>query len=173
MKIQLDFNPSKVRGYRLSGYENKLLNAEDFANDQKDGGDIGSGQQMTALYEIVPIDSDFDFGAVESKYTLPQPDNNSAEWLTLNLRAKVPGEAESQLYSYPLLGFGTEPLSADSLFAAAVAEVCMNLRDSEYKGTSSWSSALELLRASDPSGDPYKEEFVYLVTLLERAEAAK
>ncbi len=173
VKIQLDFNPSKVRGYRLIGYENKLLNAEDFANDEKGGGDIGSGQQMTALYEIVPVDSDFDFGAVESKYTLPQPDNNSAEWLTLNLRTKIPGEAESQLYSYPLLGFGTEPLSADSLFDAAVVEVCMNLRDSEYKGTSSWSSALELLRASNPSGDPYKEEFVYLVTLLERAEAAK
>ncbi len=173
VKIQLDFNPSKIRGYRLIGYENKLLNAEDFANDEKDGGDIGSGQQMTALYEIVPVDSDFDFGAVESRYAPPTVSNNSAEWLSLNLRAKIPGSTESQLYTYPLLSTGKDEMSADMRFAAAVAEVCMALRSSEHSGTSSYSTALELLRSSNPSGDPYKEEFVYLVTLLERSLTAK
>ena len=169
VKIQLDFNPGKIRGYRLIGYENKMLAAEDFADDTKDGGDIGSGQQMTALYEIVPADSDFDFGGTESKYTLPSPPSNSAEWLTLNLRAKVPGQSESQLYSYPLIRFASAELSNDMKFAAAIAETSMCLRDSEYKGTSSYTGALDLLRSSEPSGDPYKEEFVYLVTLLERA----
>lgn len=169
VKIQLDFNPAKVSGYRLIGYENKLLNAEDFVNDEKDGGDIGSGQQMTALYEIVPVGSEFDFGEVESKYSKQSVPDNDTEWLTLNLRAKVPGKTDSQLYTYPLAGEVKETMSADSLFAAAAAEVCMVLRNSEHIGTSSYSSALQLLRASNPSGDPYKEEFVYLVTLLERA----
>ena len=170
VKIQIDFNPAMVRGYRLLGYENKLLAAEDFANDEKDGGDIGSGQQMTALYEIVPVGSDFEFGAVESRYAQAAPADGQAEWLTLSLRAKVPGQKESQLYTYPLTGEVSAELSADSRFAAAVAEACMCLRDSEFKGTSTYADALELLRASNPSGDTYREEFVYLITLLERAQ---
>ena len=173
VKIQLDFNPARVRGYRLIGYENKRLAAEDFANDEKDGGDIGSGQQMTALYEIVPADSDFDFGAVESRYVRPAVGNADVEWLTLNLRAKVPGQKESQLYTYPLVNQDFSGMSSDMRFAAAVAETSMCLRNSEFKGTSSFTSALELLRASNPSGDPYREEFVYLVTLLQRADEVK
>ena len=170
VKIQLDFNPAMVSGYRLIGYENKLLAAEDFANDQKDGGDIGSGQQMTALYEIVPAGSDFDFSAAQSKYTQAAAADGDAEWLTLNLRAKVPGETESQLYTYPLTGAVAETMSDDMRFAAAVAETAMCLRDNENKGASTYSDALSLLRASNPNGDPYREEFVYLVTLLERAQ---
>ena len=124
---------------------------------------------MTALYEIVPSDSDFDFGEVKSRYTPASVGNADVEWLTLSLRAKVPGESESQLFTYPLLDNMSGGMSNDMRFAAAVAETCMCLRDSEYKGTSSYTDALALLRASDPSGDPYREEFVYLVTLLERA----
>ena len=167
VKIQLDFNPAAVRGYRLIGYENKLLSAEDFADDQKDGGDIGSGQQMTALYELVPADSAFDFGAVESRYGQPQP-GGTDEWLTLDLRAKLPGGTESVLYSYPLNGSAAESMSDDMRFAAAVAETCMCLRDSEWKGSATYSGALGLLRESGVMGDPYREEFVYLLDLLER-----
>ena len=82
----------------------------------------------------------------------------------------MPGQKESQLYTYPLTGEVSAELSADSRFAAAVAEACMCLRDSEFKGTSTYADALELLRASNPSGDTYREEFVYLITLLERAQ---
>ena len=68
VKIQVDFNPAMVKGYRLIGYEDRLMAAEDFADDEKDGGEIGSGHRMTALYEIVPADSDFTFGEAASRY---------------------------------------------------------------------------------------------------------
>ena len=169
VKIQVDFNPSQVKGYRLIGYEDRVMAAEDFANDEKDGGEIGSGHRMTALYEIVPADSDFDFGEAESRYQKTQ-DNNNAEWLTIAIRAKEPEGTESKLYEYPVgLEQITEVPSENLKFAAAVAEAGMLIRNSEWKGTATWDSALELARdCKSVTGDPYKEEFVYLLTLLQR-----
>ena len=169
VKIQVDFNPSQVKGYRLIGYEDRVMAAEDFANDEKDGGEIGSGHRMTALYEIVPADSDFDFGEAESRYQKTQ-DNNNAEWLTVAIRAKEPEGTESKLYEYPVgLEQITEVPSENLKFAAAVAEGGMLIRNSEWKGTATWDSALELVRDCESvKGDPYKEEFVYLLTLLQR-----
>jgi len=169
VKIQVDFNPSQVKGYRLIGYEDRVMAAEDFANDEKDGGEIGSGHRMTALYEIVPADSDFDFGEAESRYQKTQ-DNNNAEWLTVAIRAKEPEGTESKLYEYPVgLEQITEVPSENLKFAAAVAEAGMLIRNSEWKGTATWDSALELARdCKSVTGDPYKEEFVYLLTLLQR-----
>ena len=169
VKIQVDFNPSQVKGYRLIGYEDRVMAAEDFANDEKDGGEIGSGHRMTALYEIVPADSDFDFGEAESRYQKTQ-DNNNAEWLTVAIRAKEPEGTESKLYEYPVgLEQITEVPSENLKFAAAVAEAGMLIRNSEWKGTATWDSALELVRDCESvKGDPYKEEFVYLLTLLQR-----
>ena len=92
VKLQLDFNPAKVSGYRLVGYEDRVMAAEDFANDQKDGGELGSGHRVTVLYEIVPVGSGFDFGAPESKYRQAAADDGSGEWLTLSVRAKLPGD---------------------------------------------------------------------------------
>ena len=89
VKIQADFNPARVKGYRLIGYEDRLMAAEDFANDEKDGGEIGSGHRMTALYEIVPVDSDFEFGSAESRYQAPQA-GEGGDWLTVSIRAKEP-----------------------------------------------------------------------------------
>ncbi len=170
VKIQVDFNPAMVKGYRLIGYEDRVMAAEDFADDEKDGGEIGSGHRMTALYEIVPADSDFDFGEAESRYQQPAGNAEAAEWLTVSIRAKEPEGTESKLYEYPV---GTEnvkeELSENLRFAAAVAEAGMLLRDSEWKGTADWAQALELARGCESvNGDPYKEEFVYLLTLLER-----
>jgi Ca-activated chloride channel family protein len=169
VKIQVDFNPSQIKGYRLIGYEDRVMAAEDFANDEKDGGEIGSGHRMTALYEIVPADSDFDFGEAESRYQKTQ-DNNSAEWLTVAIRAKEPEGTESKLYEYPVgLEQIKETLSDNLKFASAVAEAGMLIRNSEWKGTATWDSALELVRdCKSVTGDPYKEEFVYLLTLLQR-----
>ena len=174
VKIQVDFNPAMVRGYRLIGYEDRVMAAEDFANDEKDGGEIGSGHRMTALYEIVPADSDFDFGEAESRYQKNQAAEaaEDADWLTVSIRAKEPEGTESKLYEYPVKEDAvSETLSENLRFAAGVAEAGMILRGSEWKGTATWASALELVRGCDSvSGDPYKEEFVYLLTLLERAE---
>ena len=169
VKIQVDFNPSQIKGYRLIGYEDRVMAAEDFANDEKDGGEIGSGHRMTALYEIVPADSDFDFGEAESRYQKTQ-DNNSAAWLTVAIRAKEPEGTESKLYEYPVgLEQIKETLSDNLKFASAVAEAGMLIRNSEWKGTATWDSALELVRdCKSVTGDPYKEEFVYLLTLLQR-----
>jgi len=169
VKIQVDFNPSQVKGYRLIGYEDRVMAAEDFANDEKDGGEIGSGHRMTALYEIVPADSDFGFGEAGSRYQKTQ-DNNNAEWLTVAIRAKEPEGTESKLYEYPVgLEQITEIPSENLKFAAAVAEAGMLIRNSEWKGTATWDSALELVRGcKSVTGDPYKEEFLYLLGLLQR-----
>ena len=172
VKIQVDFNPALVKGYRLIGYEDRLLAAEDFADDTKDGGEIGSGHRMTALYEIVPIDSDFEFGDAESRYTAMDAAEKAegGEMLTVSIRAKEPDGDVSKLYEYPVsTEIYAENLSDNMKFAAAVAEVGMILRDSEWKGTATYDTALDLLRScSDLNGDVYKEEFVYLVNQLNR-----
>ncbi len=171
VKLQVDFNPEALKGYRLIGYENRLMNAEDFADDTKDGGELGSGHRVTVLYELVPVDSAFDFGGVQSKYQPEQQTSGTAtELLTLSVRAKAPEGGESRLYTYPLAADSLSDIGGNLRFAAAVAEAGMLLRESEWKGSASYASALELLRASDSvTGDPYKEEFLYLLTLLERA----
>ena len=172
VKIQVDFNPAKVKGYRLIGYEDRVMAAEDFANDEKDGGEIGSGHRMTALYEIVPADSDFDFGEAGSRYQNVQAAEaaEGAEWLTVAIRAKEPEGTESKLYEYPVKEDAvSETMSANLQFAAGVAEAGMIMRDSEWKGNATWATALDLVRnCGSVAGDPYKEEFVYLLTLLER-----
>ena len=170
VKIQVDFNPAKVSGYRLIGYEDRLMAAEDFADDEKDGGEIGSGHRMTALYEIVPADSDFDFGGVESRYQQTRDGDDAGEWLTVAIRAKEPEGTESRLFEYAVgpEQFTDSP-SGNLRFAAAVAEAGMLIRKSEWKGTATWDTALELVRGCESvTGDPYKEEFLYLLTLLQR-----
>ncbi|NLF26548.1 MAG: DUF3520 domain-containing protein [Clostridiales bacterium] len=169
VKLQVDFNPAAVRGYRLIGYENRLMAAEDFADDQKDGGELGSGHRVTVLYEIVPADSAFDIGEVGSKYQSAPEGGDAGELLTLSVRAKAPEGSESRLYTYPLASGSAGEMTDNLRFAAAVAEVGMLLRDSEWKGSATYASALELLRGCESVvGDAYKEEFLYLVTLLDR-----
>ena len=174
VKIQVDFNPVMVKGYRLIGYEDRVMAAEDFANDEKDGGEIGSGHRMTALYEIVPADSDFEFGEAGSRYQNAQAEEaaEGADWLTVSIRAKEPEGTESKLYEYPVKEDAVKEIMSENLrFAAGVAEAGMILRENEWKGTSSWAQALELVRGcGSVTGDAYKEEFVYLLTLLERAQ---
>ena len=189
VKLQLDFNPETVGAYRLIGYEDRVMAAQDFADDTKDGGEIGSGHRVTVLYEIVPTGSEFDPGIPESRYTLtvmseagtgaeqtgtdtPSEQGTgalAADWLTLSIRWKTPDGDTSTLEEYPFAEAVEEDLSDNMKWAAAIAECAMLLRESEYAGESSWQSALALARdCGTVSGDPYKEEFVYLLTLLER-----
>ncbi len=172
VKLQVDFNPARVAAYRLIGYEDRVMDARDFADDTKDGGEIGSGHRVTALYEIVPVGSAADLGLPQSKYAqpaAPEADTAEGEWLTLNIRYKAPDGDTSTLETFPLSGDPADALSDNMKWAAAVAECAMLLRGSEYAGSSSWESALTLARdCSMVTGDPYREEFVYMLTLLER-----
>ena len=172
-KIQVDFNPAYIKGYRLIGYEDRLMAAEDFANDEKDGGEIGSGHRVTALYEVVPVESDFDIGQTSSRYQQGESSlmEKTDEIATVSVRAKEPEGNESKLYEYIVRPeIYTAEQDDNMRFAAAVAETAMLLRDSEWKGEASWDQVLELLRScGSVTGDVYKEEFVYLATLLQRA----
>ena len=167
VKLQVEFNPKVVSEYRLIGYENRALADSDFANDTVDGGEIGAGHSVTALYEIK-----LGQAASDLKYST-QPDyvsHASTDFATVSVRAKAPDGDVSKLYEYPVDAskFVDAP-SANLRFAAAVAEVCMNLRDSEFKGSATYESATKLLDGIENlNSDPYKDEFAYLVRQLSR-----
>jgi Ca-activated chloride channel homolog len=167
VKLQIEFNPATVGSYRLIGYENRLLAKEDFNNDRKDAGDIGAGHRVTALYEIVPAGEDVRVPSVDSlKYQRSASRGEDDELLTLKLRYKEPQSSRSDLIT-SVLKTGSSPGrggSGNIRFAAAVAEFGMLLRDSEFKGTSSYDDVLDLARgAIGRDREGYKEEFVKLV----------
>jgi Ca-activated chloride channel family protein len=168
VKLQLEFNPARVRAYRLIGYENRLLRDEDFNDDHKDAGEMGAGHSVTALYEIIPagVRSPVRVGDVDTlRYQRPRGRNGIAgedELLHVKLRYKQPDGERSRLFSQAVHDGAARP-SADFAFATAVAEFGMLLRDSEFKGSSSLEHVLEMARRSrgdDPLG--YRAEFVRL-----------
>ena len=169
VKLQLEFNPKAVREYRLVGYENRVLNAEDFEDDTKDAGEIGSGHTVTALYEVVLNDSKKSVPALKyqpEKEEEVESNQNADELLTISIRYKKPGQDSSKLLSKVVLVESLRHRMPKNMnFASAVAEFGMLLRDSEYKGTASYDGILEQLRNSDIEGDVYREEFVELVKL--------
>jgi Ca-activated chloride channel family protein len=169
VKIQVEFNPSRVKAYRLIGYENRLLAKEDFNDDTKDAGELGAGHSVTALYEVVPAGSDEDFALVTTdslRYQHPTfpVSGHADEWLTVKLRYKPPASDKSRLLSLRLTDNEVhQRLDGDFAFAAAVAEFGMLLRDSEFKGDASWTGVRELARrglGDDPDG--LREEFLSL-----------
>jgi Ca-activated chloride channel family protein len=172
VKIQVEFNPATVAGYRLIGYENRLLAAEDFRDDTKDAGEIGAGHGVTALYEIVPRGVPAGRGAEPLKYQrqpeppVPLDSEASSDLLTVKLRWKRPDEHESRLFEVPLADRGGSFASASSnlRFAAAVASFGMLLRGSDGAGGVSFERTAEIAGGalgSDPGG--YRAEFVDLV----------
>ena len=180
VKIQVEFNPRMVAGYRLIGYENRLLADRDFNDDRVDAGEIGAGHTVTALYEIVPAGQKVENpGVDELKYAQGQPPSQGAsgsELLTVKLRYKEPDADESKPLNVGVADSRAsfENASENFKFAAAVAEFGMLLRDSRYKGQASYDAALELARASTGADlHGYRAEFVKLVetakSLSERA----
>ena len=174
VKLQVEFNPARVKHYRLVGYENRLLAAEDFNNDRKDAGELGAGHTVTALYEIEPVDSPaplidkLKYQPVAPQWPAATGATASADLLTVKLRYKTPQGLISQLLSQPLTGAALpfEKASADLRFAAAVAEFGMLLRQSEQRGTATYAQAAQLAaaaRADDPDG--YRAELVRLIKL--------
>lgn len=165
VKIQVEFNPAQVAGYRLIGYENRLLEAEDFDNDKVDAGEIGSGHSVTALYEIIPAGGAT--GERPLKYQTAGETTGSSELLTVNIRYKAPNGDKSRLLDYPVeAAVYQEEMSENLMFAAAVAEFGMVLRDSDYKGTADFFSVMELAESCiRRDTDDYKKEFLELAEL--------
>ncbi|MRG48715.1 DUF3520 domain-containing protein [Chitinophaga sp. SYP-B3965] len=168
VKLQVEFNPKFVQSYRLVGYENRLLNDEDFNDDKKDAGDMGSGHTVTALYELVPVGGRE--GSVDPlKYQNPNPvvhNNSSIELLTVKMRYKEPDGDKSKLME-KVLRIGAKSIEncpEDFRLAASVAQFGMLLRSSPYKGTASYESALKLAngaKGDDPEG--YRAEYIQLL----------
>jgi|GEM_PF-3572706 len=175
VKFQIDFNSGKINAYRLVGYENRLLADEDFKNDAKDAGDMGSGHQVTVLYEIVPTGVKIDLPAVDpSKYTQPvKPAGPQDEWLTVKMRYKQPTGDVSKELSAPFKGEVAKDLSDDFRFAAATASFGTLLRGSKHAGAMTYAGVLEEAQGclgKDPNG--HRKGFLDLVTTARNLAAA-
>ncbi len=170
VKIQVEFNPAEVAAYRLVGYENRILAAEDFNDDTKDAGEIGAGHTVTALYEIVPVGVETTLPGVDPlKYqrtTRPSREAGNGELFTIKLRYKKQDGDKSKLLSFPVTdpGTGYDVAPPDFKFAAAVASFGMILRGSPHKGSATFGSVIELAQEGqgrDAHG--YRAEFIELV----------
>lgn len=169
VKIQVEFNPAKVEGYRLIGYENRVLANRDFEDDRKDAGEIGAGHSVTALYEIVPAGGKIenpDTGELRYGRTERTETTFRDELMTVKLRYKEPKDSSSQLLTIGVLDRGTTfgNASENLRFAASVAGFGMLLRGSRYKGSATYDSMWQIANASrgnDLKG--YRSEFASLV----------
>jgi Ca-activated chloride channel family protein len=169
VKIQIEFNPREVAAYRLIGYENRLLDEQDFNDDTKDAGEIGAGHSVTALYEIVPMGEKVEVPDVDPlKYQREIRTTRAAaskELMTIKVRYKTPRGFTSKLVNHVLMN-RSSTMSANLGFASAVAEFGMLLRESVYRGDASFESASARAKkflGEDEGG--YREEFVRLVDL--------
>ncbi len=189
VKLQVEFNPANVKGYRLIGYENRTMAAEDFSDDTKDGGEMGAGHTVTAIYEIALTDSEFEIYEPDLKYDQEgsdEVDDSTAdmktetseegdlmicgggldsEIFTVNVRYKEPDEDESKLNSYVCTVDDYNAKGSDNLrWAAAVASYGMYLKDSQYMGTTDKELVLDLAKSvAGWEDDDYKLEFISLV----------
>jgi Ca-activated chloride channel family protein len=175
VKIQIEFNPAKVAAYRLIGYENRVLQSQDFNDDKKDAGEIGAGHAVTALYEVVPVGGSTDADLPKTdplKYQEPPKQSvaaaESGELMMVKLRYKMPDQDNSQLMEHVVYDSGATFDQADPefKFAAAVAGFGMLLRDSEHRGDWTYDSVMNVAQSSvgsDPHG--FRKEFVELVSI--------
>ena len=193
VKIQIEFNPAHVAGYRLIGYENRMLAREDFNDDAKDAGEIGAGHTVTALYEIVPAGTPVRAPKPEPlKYqratesaeqaaddSVPLDDETdqprdlvaSDEMLTIRLRYKQPENDTSTKIEFPVKQSDQRfaDSSRDFQLAAATASFGMMLRNSEHKGNASWENVLELATgAIGNDADGYRLEFIEMIKQAQR-----
>ena len=186
VKLQVEFNPAVVKGYRLVGYANRVMKDKDFNDDKKDGGEIGAGHEVTVLYEIIPTeeymmayDDDVDVDSLRYSDEYKKAAGNSyrnsdrsymgnirnTELMTLSVRYKKPAEDKSNLLTYPItFASYTDNPSEDMIFKSAVAEFGLIASDSEYKGDSDMDRVLDELD-SIRLNDEYRREFRELVEM--------
>ena len=176
VKLQIEFNPAKVQAYRLIGYENRMLNKEDFNNDNKDAGELGSGHTVTAIYEIIPagVENEFPEGVDSLKYQQkikPLYTTASNEIMTIKFRYKAPDGEKSKLIEHAVTGhsLAINQTSLNFRFVSAVAEFGMMLRNSEFKQQSSFNKAYAMAKnALGKDSEGYRSEFLQLLLGAER-----
>ncbi|MEO8770306.1 MAG: von Willebrand factor type A domain-containing protein [Ferruginibacter sp.] len=182
VKLQIEFNPAKIAGYRLIGYENRMLNKEDFKDDKKDAGELGSGHTVTALYEIIPAgvssafleDKDVDTLKYQQKDKTTMPSFSSNELLTVKFRYKDPKGSKSELIEHAVTGNAVAFSKTSDNFhlVAAIASFGMLLRDSKFKGSSNYKMVLQYCNSTtETDTEGYRKEFIALVK--KAAELAK
>ncbi len=179
VKLQVEFNPAYIQAYRLIGYENRSLANEDFKNDAKDAGDMGSGHTVTAIYEVVPrnIDSPYLVDKLKYQLNLTSIGSNSNELCTVKMRYKEPDANMSQQVEVVVKNeeIPFEKASESFRFAAAVSELGLLLRKSDYKGKASYNNVIEVAsKALGKDEEGYRAEFVKLAKtaqLIEQTEA--
>lgn len=169
VKIQVEFNPARVAQYRLVGYENRMLNAEDFNDDTKDAGELGAGHSVTALYELIPTQANAPvtpkIDPLKYQNTEIKPSAlNSNELMTVKFRYKPPQQDNSLLIEHPVNTSGVGKYTNNFTFAASVASLGMLLRNSKFKGKTTYESVLEMAKqgqGADIYG--YRKEFIEMV----------
>jgi len=179
VKIQVEWNPARVRAYRLIGYENRMLRNEDFTDDKKDAGEVGSGHSVTALYEIVlaGTETDVEIRMPDSlRYQQRSAAPSSAggpELLFVKVRYKTPEGDRSRLLSKPVLADAGSAPTVDFQFQTAVAEFGLLLRNSDHRGKANLDHVIAAARealGTDPEG--YRAEFVRIAEAVRGLELA-
>ena len=178
VKIQVEFNPKYVNAYRLVGYESRLLNKEDFNDDTKDAGELGSGHTVTALYEIIPVGVENNYGGVDKlKYQNEKSKekielNNSNELCTVKLRYKEPnGNTSKKLEILVMANVSKANASADLNFQMAVAMFGQLLKKSDFKGSATYGKVVALAnKGLDDDKYGYRKEFIRLVESVSQLE---
>lgn len=177
VKIQVEFNPAFVQDYRLIGYESRILNAEDFNNDKVDAGDVGAGKSVTALYEIVPAGEEGETDIPDLKYSRTEATGDSKDLCTVAVRYKdinsgKTGSGSRLVEKAVLADDYHETPDANTALAISLAEAGMVIRDSEFKGTATLTSAEAIARAAaSESGNELASSWAELLhTLIEQSE---
>ncbi len=177
VKLQVEFNPAKVKAYRLVGYENRMLNDEDFNDDTKDAGEMGAGHTVTALYEIIPVgvESEFLPDVDELKYQSNKM-KNSKDIVNVKVRYKQPLGNKSVKFEVPVKNSKSNfnETSDNYRFSASVALFGMLLRDSKYVSHGDYSTVLQMAKEGkglDKAG--YRAEFIELVNKVYKSDLAK
>jgi Ca-activated chloride channel homolog len=178
VKLQIEFNPRHVQAYRLIGYENRSLKNEEFQNDKKDAGDMGSGHSVTAIYEIVPSGTESAYLAKTDalKYQKTISSGDTGELLTLKIRYKKPDSKTSELLDYPVKNKSISLASTSDNFrlAASVAEFGLLLRQSEYKGGAGYEDVIKRAKTAFGKDDEgYRSEFVRLAKVAQSLDNRK
>ena len=163
VKLQVEFNPAKVNSYRLIGYENRVMDTADFNDDTKDGGEIGAGHSVVALYEFIPTDSD---QAINLKYQDTEKSDITKEYATLSVRYKEIDSNKSDIVSVPVDdSVCYEAPSQNIIFVSMVTEFAMIIKGSDNKGTSSLNDIMDNYKKLE-NRDEYKDEFYQMVRMV-------